>query len=472
MGRPSLTTEDWKAAAIKAHGDKYDYSQAQYRGYGCQIAIVCPNHGVFHQRENNHRNGNGCPKCGVQSRREIRSHGFDSFVAAANALHNYRYDYPDQTILNSRTKARILCPVHGAFEQMVYKHLAGNGCAKCGYEANGAKSQIGVSEFLRRAKEVHGDTYEYVSNYYGMHKNVRIRCPLHGEFSQTPSNHIGGAGCPSCVGRISKGETELGDFVESLGFTVSRNDTSVMGKYEIDIYVPDKRIGIEYNGLWFHREQLVGNKTRTKWEQCDLRGVTLVQVFEDEWKFKRPMVEARLRAILGVSDVTYARKCKITQPDTKSVRVFLEATHTQGVGAGYSCAYGLEIGGQLVAVATFGKGRFTHTGWELLRYASVGRVLGGISKLVHAFRKDYPDGDLVSYADLRWGNGEAYRAAGFRLVGVTESDYWWAHPTKLVRHSRYSLQKSKTGLPEKVYAERNGLVKVLGVGHKKWVWAK
>jgi len=469
MGKPALTTEVWIKRARAVHGDRYDYSKSDYTVYGAHITITCPEHGDFVQKENNHRNGCGCPECGVTARREKRSHSFKSFVEAASKVHNYTYEYPEQHIYNSRTKARILCPVHGEFSQLVYQHVAGKGCKACGYEKNGKRTQLGVSEFLTRAKEVHGDTYEYMSGLSGMHKNIRIKCAVHGEFKQTPSNHLKGAGCPKCVGRVSKGEQELADFIVSLGFDVTCNDTSIISPFEIDVYIPAKNIGIEYNGSWYHREELVGNKTREKWEQSSAKGVKLIQIFDDEWKNKREIVENRLKAILGVSERYFARKCTVVRPTTAQARQFLELNHTQGAGSTLVNSYGLSYNNELVALATFGKGRFSNNGWELLRYVSRGRVVGAISRLVKAFRNDFPDGDLISYSDLRWGDGESYRAAGFKLEGITDPDYWWVDASKLDRHSRYSLQPHKTGMPEKDYAAKNKLYKVLGVGHKKWV---
>jgi len=468
MGRKSLTTQDWIARARKRHGKRYDYSKAVYKGYGTDIEVVCPEHGAFWQRENNHRNGAGCPKCGVASRRDARSHSYDSFLKAAREAHGDSYDYPEVEIHDSRTRVPIVCPEHGLFEQMVYVHLAGHGCKKCSYQKNGKRSQLGLSEFLRRAQEVHGDTYEYLSGLNSMHKPILIRCPLHGEFKQTPANHLKGAGCPKCVGRVSKAEQEIAEFVSSLGVSVEQNVYSVISPYEVDIYCPDQKVAIEYNGLWWHRDDLVGDKTRKKWELADAAGVTLVQVFEDEWRDQREQVKSRLQAMLGVSESVYARQCSVCRPSKVEARRFLASTHTQGAGAALNRVYGLKHRGCLVAVATFGVGRYNNAGWELLRYASVGRVVGGISKLIAAFRADN-EGPIVSYADLRWGNGESYRAAGFRLEKITEPDYWWVDPKTATRTPRYALQPHKTGMPEKEFAAVNKMYRVSGVGHKKWV---
>jgi len=468
MGRKALTTQDWVEKARQQHGKRYDYSKVEYQGYGKKVEVVCREHGAFWQRENNHRNGAGCPKCGVVSRQKIRAHSYESFVTAAREVHGDSYDYPEMEIHNSRTRVQIICPEHGDFEQAAYVHLAGHGCTECSYQKNGKRSQLGVSEFLRRAQEVHGDTYEYLSGLNGMHKPVLIKCPLHGEFKQTPANHLNGAGCPKCVGRVSIGEQELADFVVSLGVVVEQSKYGVIPPYEVDIYCPDQKLAIEYNGLWWHRDDLVEDKTRKKWEFADQAGVKLIQVFEDEWRDQQEKVKNRLRAMLGASQRIYARQCTVCRPSKEEARLFLQSTHTQGAGAALNRVYGLEYQGRLVAIATFGLGRFNNNGWELLRYASDGRVLGGISKLVSAFRAD-SEGPIVSYADLRWGDGESYRSAGFKLEKITEPDYWWVDRKTATRTSRYALQQQKTGVPEKDYAAAHNMYRVSGVGHKKWV---
>lgn len=470
MGRPKMTTEQWVEQAKTTHGDTFDYSKSVFVGYGKPLEVICKEHGSFFQRENNHRNGAGCPTCGVDSRRTARSMTYEGFVSAANKVHEYGYIYPDeQPFTNSRTKVRIICPTHGEFVQMATTHLLGQGCRACGYERNGRRSQLGLSEFLSRAREVHGDVYTYVSGLSGMNKKIRIVCERHGEFSQTPANHLNGAGCPRCVNGVSKGEEELAEFVSSLGVVVVTSDRTTIKPFELDVYVPSKKVAIEYNGLWFHREELVGSKTRDKWERCAAIGVTLIQVFEDEWRDNQEQVKSRLRAILGISNKLPARKCVVRSVAPAEARDFLTTHHTQGPSTALNIAYGLYHEDVIVALATFGRGRFNNTGWELLRYCSEGRVVGGISKLVAAFRKEHPEGDLVSYADLRWGNGEGYAAAGFSFVHITEPDYWWADCKQVKRIPRYRMQKHRTGMPEKEYAKAQGYHKILGVGHKKWV---
>lgn len=259
------------------------------------------------------------------------------------------------------------------------------------------------------------------------------------------------------------------DFISALGLPITANSRKIIPPYELDVYVPSRRVAFEYHGLWYHRDEAVKTKTRDKWQTCAGAGIILVQVFEDEWKSMRPQIERRIQAVLGLAPTVGARKCRLARVPKREARQFLKTHHTQGAKTATTLAYGLYLGDELVAMATFGRGRFHNSGYELLRYCSVGRVLGGLSRLVAAFRRDHPGSDLVSYADLRWGAGNSYGKAGFTLERITEPDYWWADCSKIERISRYQVQPHKTGMPEKEYAERNRLVRISGVGHKKWV---
>jgi len=104
---------------------------------------------------------------------------------------------------------------------------------------------------------------------------------------------------------------------------------------------------------------------------------------------------------------------------------------------------GLFLDQELVAVMSFGVGRFSADGWELLRYASVGRVAGGFARLFAAFVKEHNPESIVSYCDLRWGNGSVYAANGFILDGITSPDYWYVSKDRRV--SRYAAQHRPKG---------------------------
>jgi superfamily II DNA or RNA helicase len=183
----------------KTHNNKYDYSKSLYTSVKSKIKIICPEHGVFEQTPDSHLQGAGCPKCttgGITST-------FDDFISKARLIHGDKYDYSKVKYLGVNTKVKIICPEHGEFEQSPYQHLRTNGCKKCGVLKRANSRTKTLSEFISEAKEIHGDKYDYTNTIYLGNKNkIRINCPEHGEFITLPSNHLKGVNCPKCVGGV------------------------------------------------------------------------------------------------------------------------------------------------------------------------------------------------------------------------------------------------------------------------------
>ena len=116
------------------------------------------------------------------------------FIEKARLVHNDKYDYSKVEYKNNRTKICIICPEHGEFWQLPASHLRGIGCNKCG-----GTGKLTTAEFIEKAKQVHGDKYDYSkTEYIDSHTKVSIICPEHGEFFQTPNNHLNGNACPKC----------------------------------------------------------------------------------------------------------------------------------------------------------------------------------------------------------------------------------------------------------------------------------
>lgn len=124
-----LTTEEFIKRAKEKHGDKYDYSKAEYINNRTKICIICPTHGEFWQTAGSHILGNGCSKCGGS---EVLTNS--QFISRANKVHDNFYDYKNTMYRNSSTKVIITCPIHGDFLQLPSHHLKGVGCKKCFYE--------------------------------------------------------------------------------------------------------------------------------------------------------------------------------------------------------------------------------------------------------------------------------------------------------------------------------------------------
>ena len=123
----------------------------------------------------------------------------ESWIKKARKIHGDRYDYSKVEYVDSHTKVCIICPVHGEFWQLPYSHLNGRGCRACKYEKLAKNKNMGAETFIKRAKKIHGDKYNYSKvEYHGCEEKVIIICPKHGEFLQTPTNHLSNHGCPQC----------------------------------------------------------------------------------------------------------------------------------------------------------------------------------------------------------------------------------------------------------------------------------
>lgn len=123
-----------------------------------------------------------------------------SFIDKAKIVHGDRYDYSLVNYTHSKSNVKIICPVHGVFEQTPNNHLRSGGCLKCGLESTVKLKTSSRESFVNKSKLVHGDTYDYsLTEYVRAHSLVKICCPIHGVFEQTPNSHMKGRGCPSCV---------------------------------------------------------------------------------------------------------------------------------------------------------------------------------------------------------------------------------------------------------------------------------
>ena len=128
-----------------------------------------------------------------------------AFIAEASHKHNYKYDYSKTIYNGALIPVIITCPVHGDFLQTPHDHLSRNdngefkGCKKCGMDKSSQKRTKSTEEFIRQAKEVHGNKYDYSKTVYKKARDyVTITCKKHGDFLQTPDNHLRGRNCPFC----------------------------------------------------------------------------------------------------------------------------------------------------------------------------------------------------------------------------------------------------------------------------------
>lgn len=194
---PRLTQAEFLGRARRVHGDRYDYSESEYLLWTLPVRIICRVHGPFEQIAGTHLSlrGHGCDRCADDASAD-RTRRRD-FVQQASLVHRDRgYDY-SHTVYRSRNECvTIVCPAHGAFEQIAKVHLEGGICQTCKRDS----MSFDTAAFVERACAVHGDRYDYSPTIYTRwREHVIIRCPKHGPFHQRPREHVTDRhGCPQC----------------------------------------------------------------------------------------------------------------------------------------------------------------------------------------------------------------------------------------------------------------------------------
>ena len=141
----------------------------------------------------------------------------NQFIEKAKEIHGDKYDYSKVEYVKWNEKVCIICPIHGEFWQIPNDHLQGKGCKQCGYEKILIKQKITIEQFIERAKLTHGNKYDYSKvEYINARTNVCIICPIHGEFWQSPYNHLKGRGCQKCGYDLIKNKltNTLNHFIE------------------------------------------------------------------------------------------------------------------------------------------------------------------------------------------------------------------------------------------------------------------
>ena len=215
-----------------------------------------------------------------------------------------------------------------------------------------------------------------------------------------------------------------------------------------------------------------------------LQGVQLVHLWQDGWALRREIVRSRIAALSGSGVRIHARQTKAQRVAKDVVRSFFDANHLQGaVNSRYN--YGLFIGGQLVAAASFSAGRtivrnnLANRSFELLRYASLlhHRVIGGLGKLIACFADEQKPDDIMTYADLDWASGKGYQALNFVQTAVSPPQTFWIHPDAMIRYYPHRLPQQLSEEFQRQCMHKNiddflidkGFVRIYNAGNLKYL---
>jgi hypothetical protein len=378
-------------------------------------------------------------------------------------------------------KLDFICP-NGHKHSISFSHFQrGHRCAIC----------VGLAkytyEFVKDSFEKEG--YELLSKEYnGAHQKLKFICPKDHEHSISFMCWKQGARCGKCFSSFSKAEKEIYELVKSYFPTAIENDRSLIAPKELDIVIPEKKVAIEYCGLYWHSE-LQGKERNyhlNKLKSCEAQGYRLITIFEDEWVNKRTIAESSLLSKLGVlkTEKLYARNCEVKEISPQLKNLFLEANHLQGKDNS-SVKLGLYNGLELKAVMTFSKPGIAKNHkpedgeWELSRFCSDRNysIAGAAGKLLKHFINSYKPKSIITFSDKRWSSGNLYNALGFEFVRHTEPNYWYITEAKRVH--RFSFRKSELSkkldsfdpqLSEWENMKLNSYDRIWDCGNIKWVF--
>jgi very-short-patch-repair endonuclease len=210
-------TDEFLEKSKKIHGDKYEYSKVEYNDNTTPVIIICKEHGEFLQSPAGHLRGCGCRKCANKLIGDMVKSNTDEFIEKSIQIHGDKYDYSKVEYVINTTPVIIICKEHGEFLQIPAGHVSGRGCNNCAHISRSDKMRSNTDEFLEKAIQIHGYTYNYSKvGYVNNTTPVIIICKEHGEFLQSPAGHLCGCGCQHCgyISNSNKQRSNTEEFIE------------------------------------------------------------------------------------------------------------------------------------------------------------------------------------------------------------------------------------------------------------------
>lgn len=246
----------------------------------------------------------------------------------------------------------------------------------------------------------------------------------------------------------SEFQKDVTDFISSIYFKKIEIEFKLDRK-ELDIYLPDLKIAIECNGIYWHSELYKDRYYHfDKFKKCYDNEIKLIQIWEDDWLYKNEIVKSRIVNLLHESKRIYARNCKIKFIDNNTASDFLNQNHLHGKNNS-SINIGLYYNETLVSVMTFGKLRHFMSSsdekgvYELYRLCHKNgyNITGGTQKMLKFFKDNFQFKKIVTYQDLDWGFSDFYQKLGMNFIRFTGPGYWYLINDH--KEHRYNWNKSK-----------------------------
>lgn len=382
------------------------------------------------------KKGERCPYCAKKDADEKKR-----TINIYDIAKSCRYDIIDK-------KGDILvckCENNHVFERTV---------SNCKYNKKGCP-------ICQKEKEYKKDFGIFETNdFKGLKEKAHFTCKICGKTQYTYFGNIrGGNMCRYCVRyNKSNGEKKIVELIRKYGgdIDIIENDRKIIYPQELDIYIPELKVAIEYNGFYWH-SKLEKNYHKNKSIKCAKKGIRLIHIYDFESDRDINMVISSL----FIKNNIYARKCTIDRIDQKTYKEFCEKNHLMGYRKA-SILYGLFYEDKLVQIASFSKSNYKKYDYEWIRGcpASYNRVVGGTSKLFKRFLNDYEPNNVLCYADFNKFDGRGYISAGFVLDGYTEPNKWVLHNGKVIKRN------------PNLYQEYKNDITLFGSGNMRFVYEK
>lgn len=464
-----------------------------YPGMNRDTPVICPQHG--RQMSTPARllpktwkvqQDNWCMRCTWEaSNSKKRKHTDGTFLAwLKHKFGDTVSDYSRAAWSGVMQPVELKCPTHGwqrpLAQTLEFNDGAKPWCTECLHhsyrkitcledvrkvitERFGSDSAVSVSPR-------NPETVEFPSRSTAR-REVLLTCRHHGDFlcklGRLTYGDPATPPCHKCAYKVSKPHVKINALLEELGVSSNQNYRAHGMRYkdsgypfELDVFVPIKKVAVEINGVYWHSHSrdsnLTRNKHRAKAEKCREQGIRLLQFWDTQilnpasWRIIRSMVA---HALGVTSKVVYARNTRCGPLTKEQAAQFYEKHHLQGSApmTNSSVSYGLvsrDAKGRerLVAAATFDKPRFSKKyEWELLRMASFTNlsIPGAASKLHAAFTREHAPADILTYANALYSDAGVYEKLGYLRRGYSAPSYVWVHPGSGTVKSRYQTQKHK-----------------------------
>ena len=340
-------------------------------------------------------------------------------------------------------------------------------------ERYGTKFPIQLEKFKKKVKSTN-------LKKYGI-ENFLSSKEIQEKIKQT---NIEKYGTPFPIHKFGKTQTQITEWLNSYGFNF-KSDYEVLEGKELDLYDSDKKIAIEYCGLYWHNENSPEPRGKNyhyeKYKKCKKNGIQLLTIFDDEWKNKKEIIESVILSKIGIFQKRiYARKCKVKKISKKDMNVFCDENHIQGKNLLSLVCFGLFHENELVGVIDLGRHHRKNDKDSLvltrLCFKKGFQIVGGSSKLFSAcieYCKNNHIKNIISWSDNRWSDGKVYKNIGFTLESELKPDYYYVdtkNPKK--RISKQSQKKSNSNCPENMteleWAKSRELSRIWDCGKTRW----